>query len=296
MTSSAGQRHEGRVGTPLRITLESLVLSCRWGQRQVAAGGTVSLVVSTAYVGDGCPFSFTILDARGAQAGSVQGKSLGNICSACWTVPDNASGRVLFLVEAPSVGIEGRSDALEVIAGTAVGAVEALDVDGAALAAAPIGTIVRWRVRLPGVPAKTACSWAIVCHVDADHAEVVDSGVVEVAGGEAVVDWESRYPAGQESKAHQGELDRTSETYADATFEAVFTCLGATARSARLPARTGVWLLMDSSSTGERSLVLPDGNRRTVEVRPGEVVELEGLSVGVSEFEPAAEGRMGDFR
>lgn len=274
---------KGQLGSKLDVSLNSVLVACRWSIPKAATGGEVSLVATTAYVGDGCPFEFTILDETGSKLSTVKGASASNVCSAKWTVSDKAKGHLVFLVEASSLGLKGRSDSLLVMERVKIGPVEALDDKGGALATATIGQKMRWKAKMPGVPNGTQAKWEVLCRQDKAHAHAVSIGMVEVQNSEAVVDWETRYPMDQGCKDHQTDLDKTSEKYEDATFEASFSCLGSTAKSKPVPVKTGIEVTFIGASV-EMEITKPDGSTESKPVEHGQSHEWTDLGVGSSKL------------
>lgn len=270
---------KGQLGSKLDVSLNSVLVACRWSIPKAATGGEVSLVATTAYVGDGCPFEFTILDETGSKLTTVKGASASNVCSAKWTVSDKAKGHLVFLVEASSLGLKGRSDSLLVMERVKIGPVEALDDKGGALAKATIGQKMRWKAKMPGVPNGTQAKWEVLCRQDKAHAHAVSIGMVEVQNSEAVVDWETRYPMDQGCKDHQADLDKTSEKYEDATFEASFSCLGSTAKSKPVPVKTGIKVKILGSKR-QYTLTNPDGSKVQKDASSNPVFELESTGIG----------------
>lgn len=275
---------KGQLGTLLDLQMGSILVSGRWSLSKAATGGEVSLVAQTAYVGDGCLFEFTILDEIGGKLEMLKAKSVANVCTARWTVSDKAKGTLVFLVEAPSLGLKGRSDALTVLERLRVGPVEAFDGKDAALAKATIGQKMRWKAKMPGVPAGTPAKWTVACHQDKAHVVTVASGTVEVANGEAVVDWETQYPMDQGNKDHQHALDKTSEKYEDASFVATFACLGVRDKSKPLPVKTEVTVKF-TGATSKKNIKKPDGSQEKKTVTQGDVVVMEDLGIGSTVFE-----------
>lgn len=275
---------KGQLGSLLKLEMGSVLVSSRWGLSKAAKGGEVSLVCKTAYVGDGCPFEFTILDETGSKLDTLKAESVANVCTTKWTISDKAKGTLVFVAEASSVGLKGRSDALTVLDRLRVGPVEAFDDKGAALSKATIGQKMRWKAKMPGVPAGTPAKWTITCHQDKAHAVVVAQGVAEVANSEAVVDWETSYPMDQANKDPQHALDKTSEKYEDASFVATFSCLGVSAKSEPLPVKTEVTVKF-LGVTSKKKIKKPDGAEEKKTVTHGDIVVLEDLGIGSTMFE-----------
>lgn len=274
---------KGQLGSKLDVSLNSVLVACRWSIPKAATGGEVSLVATTAYVGDGCPFEFTILDETGSKLTTVKGASASNVCNAKWTVSDKAKGHLVFLVEASSLGLKGRSDSLLVMERVKIGPVEALDDKGGALAKATIGQKMRWKAKMPGVPNGTQAKWEVLCRQDKAHAHAVSIGMVEVQNSEAVVDWETRYPMDQGCKDHQADLDKTSEKYEDATFEASFSCLGSTAKSKPVPVKTGIQVKFIGVAS-KKKISKPDGASDSKEFKHGDELVLDDIGIGSTEF------------
>ncbi len=226
---------KGQVGTNLEVTLNSVLVGCCWSLSKAAVGADLWLVAMTAYVGDGCPFCFTLLDETGKTIDTLQAVSRSNVCNAKWILPDKIKGHLWFVVEAPSVGLKGRSDVLEVVEQAKIGPVEALDAQGGALSKVGIGQKVRWKAAMRGVPAGTQAKWILLCRHGPADPQTMATRMVEVQQSQAVMDWEARVDLDQANTAHQTELDKSSETYQDTTFEASFRCLGVTATSQRVP-------------------------------------------------------------
>lgn len=275
---------KGQLGTKLDLDMASVLVSSRWSLPKAAVGGEISLVCQTAYVGDGCPFELTILDETGSKLDTVKANSIANVCTAKWTIPEKAKGTLLFLAEASSVGLKGRSDGLVVLDRLRVGPVEAFDEKNAALAKATIGQKMRWKAKMPGVPAGTPTKWTITCHQDKAHAVVAAQGVSEVANGEVVVDWETSYPMDQGNKDHQHNLDKTSEKYEDAAFQATFACLGVSAKSEMVPVKTEVTVKFLGVNS-KKKIKKPDGAEEKKTVTHGDIVVLEDLGIGSTVFE-----------
>ncbi|MCB9495819.1 MAG: hypothetical protein H6686_02925 [Fibrobacteria bacterium] len=189
---------------------------------------------------------------------------------------------MVFLAEASSVALKGRSDGLSIFQHQRVGPIEAMDDNDTALPSVGIGQKMRWKAKMPGIPTGTPAKWTINCHQDKAHMAMIASGVSEVANGEVIVDWEASYPMDQANKEHQTDLDKTSETYQDAAFQAIFSCLGASARSEMVPVKTGITIRVLSRSKGKRTLVLPEGRKKEVEFTPENNLELDELPVGRS--------------
>lgn len=272
----------GQLGTPLDATMPSLLLSCRWSLPEAMAGGEAVMTVLTGYVGEGCPFTFKIHSEDGSVVATVQGKAGANCCSAPWKIPAKAKGKHFFLAEASSVGISTRSDTLLVRDQVALGPVEIVDSKGKAMLKVPLGQATHWKAKMPGIPDGTPFSWSIVCHQDAAHRSVVASGKGEVQQGAGEVVWESHYPFSQQDKKSGEELEKTSETYKDAHFQAVFKCLGASSTSAELLAKTSIGLTFKGGS-GKRKLTLPDGSSKELTLdEEGKALEPGELPVGAS--------------
>ena len=244
-----------------------------------------TLLVLTDYVGRDCPMSFSIFDENGGNIDELQGKVANNICAVDWIVPETAKGRLFFVAASKAVGISGRSDLLQVLEHARIGPVEALSPDGQRISEVNVGEPVRWRARMPGIPEGTNFRWSILCHQDPAHVHVAAKGVGQVAQGVGVVDWRSELPFERSEKKSQSELDPTSETYQDATFQAIFEGLGVTSRSAHVAARTWVKIVVVTQSTGTRTLVLPDGTERKIEFEPGKTISVEELPTGKSPME-----------
>jgi hypothetical protein len=287
-------KYTGQLGTLLEITVPSLLLGCRWSQPEVVAGGEVALLIHTGYVGDGAPVDFRILDENGSQVDKVKGTVRNNVGSAKWTVSDKAKGRLIFLAEAKDVDLVGRSDTLTVFANAGIGPVSVTDSAGKTLAEIPIGQRMKWICRLPGVPDDTPFTWAIQCHQDKAHQITAAAGRGAAKQSQGVVLWESQYPFHQADKKSQKELDQTSETYKDAFFQATFTCLGVTVRSAEVKVRTDLEIEVVSDSSGDRSLLLPKGAEQKVTVSPQVAISQDELSVGESPLEDEANDPMGE--
>lgn len=277
---------KGQLGSKLDVSLNSILISCRWSLTKAATGGEVSLVATTAYVGDGCPFEFSILDEKGSKLATLKGKSASNICSVKWIISDKAKGHLVFLAEASSLSLSGRSDSLLVMEQLNVGPVEAFDDKGGVLAKVSIGQKMRWKAKMPGIPHETQARWEVLCRQDKAHATVVARGTVEVLNGEAIVDWETQYPMDQGCKSHQHALDKTSEKYEDATFEASFSCLGVTAKSKPVTVKTGV--AIRSNVSGQRPIVAPDGTSHKIDISAEESPECNEHPVGSTILDPAA--------
>ncbi|HQF54884.1 MAG TPA: hypothetical protein PK208_07190 [Fibrobacteria bacterium] len=274
---------KGQLGSKLDVSLNSVLVSCRWSIPAAAVGGEVAMVANTAYVGDGTAFDFTVLDETGSKLATAKGTSVSNSCSAKWTVSDKAKGRLLFLAESSSLGLSGRSDALRVMERVKIGPVEALDDKGGALAKATIGQKMRWKAAMPGVPNGTQAKWEVLCRQDKAHAHAVSIGMVEVQNSEAVVDWETRYPMDQGCKDHQADLDKTSEKYEDATFEASFSCLGSTAKSKPVPVKTEVGVRFIGADS-KKKVKQPDGSEQSKEIKHGDELILDDIGVGSTQF------------
>ena len=271
---------QGQLGTPLNIVVDSLLIACQWSLRQVAVGGVVRLVVRTAYVGDTCDVDFGIFDEKGSQLASLRAKVMDNTASVAWTVPETQGG-LFFAAEAPSVSIKGRSDTLQVVARAHIGPVEVSNSQNQKVTQVALGETLRWKAKMPSVATGTSCKWSIECLAD-HHRHVVTTGMGEVVQGEVVVDWKSQYPLHQGSKDHQNLLDKTSETYRDATFVATFGCLGVSGRSEPVAVRTGLEVEVVSQSTGPRTLVKPDKSELSLDFAPGKTIACDQLPVGHS--------------
>jgi len=274
---------KGQLGSKLDVSLNSVLVSCRWSIPAAAVGGEVAMVANTAYVGDGTAFDFTVLDETGSKLATAKGTSVSNSCSAKWTVSDKAKGRLLFLAESSSLGLSGRSDALRVMERVKIGPVEALDDKGGALAKATIGQKMRWKASMPGVPDGTLAKWNILCRQDKAHDHVVAAGASEVRAGEVQVDWETQYPMDQGCKDHQADLDKTSEKYEDATFEASFSCLGSTAKSKPVPVKTEVGVRFIGADS-KKKVKQPDGSEQSKEIKHGDELILDDIGVGSTQF------------
>ncbi|MBK9577379.1 MAG: hypothetical protein IPK50_05730 [Fibrobacterota bacterium] len=275
----------GQLGTPLDASMPSILLSCRWSLTDAMAGGEAVMTVLTGYVGEGCPFTFKIHAEDGSVVATVQGKAGANCCSAPWKIPAKTKGKHFFLAEASSVGINGRSDTLLVRDQVALGPVEIVDSKGKAMQKVPLGQATHWKAKMPGVPDGTPFSWSILCHQDAAHRTLVASGKGEVQQGAGEVVWESHYPFLQQDKKSDEQLKQTSEKYKDAHFQAVFSCLGASSKSAELLAKTSIGLLFKGGS-GKRKLTLPDGSSKELTLdEEGNAIEPGELPIGVSRIE-----------
>jgi hypothetical protein len=277
---------EGTAGTPLEIETESHLLSCRWSFSQACAGGAATLLVLTDYVGRDCPMSFSVFGEDGKRIDELRGKVVNNICAVDWIVPKTAKGRLFFLAESKAVGISGRSDLLQVLEHARFGPVEALDPGGKKISEVNVGETVRWRAKMPGIPDGTDFRWTILCHQDPAHVHVAAKGVGQAAQGLGVVDWRSELPFPQGDKKSQSDLDPTSETYQDATFQAVFEGLGVTGKSPHVAART--WVLIHMEGTRRRhSVKSPDGTKRTLDASQDPDLRMESLGVGSGWIGPA---------
>ena len=275
----------GQLGTPLDASMPSILLSCRWSLTDAMAGGEAGMTVLTGYVGEGCPFTFKIHAEDGSVVATVQGKAGANCCSAPWKIPAKTKGKHFFLAEASSVGINGRSDTLLVRDQVALGPVEIVDSKGKAMQKVPLGQATHWKAKMPGVPDGTPFSWSILCHQDAAHRTLVASGKGEVQQGAGEVVWESHYPFKQHFKKSSEELKVTSETFKDAHFQAVFSCLGASSKSAELLAKTSMGLTF-LKAKGKRNIVLPDGVKKELSLdETGKAQVPEELPLGRSVVE-----------
>jgi hypothetical protein len=279
----------GQLGTLLEITVESVLLGCRWSHTQAVVGGEVALVIHIGYVGDGSPVDFRIFDEKGSTVAKLKGKVRQNIGSAKWTVPAKAKGNLFFIAEAKEVEIVGRSDTLTVVTGAAIGPVSVTDPDGRALSQVQIGDRMRWVCRLPGVPDDTNFQWRIQCHQDAAHQTTVASGVGFAKQSQGVVLWESRYPFPQEEKKSQADLDPTSETYRDAFYQAHFHCLGVAVRSGEVKVRTTATVRMKGTKK-KYSTTLPDKSKKDQDASQDPIIQLDAPGVGTSDLHPS-EGR-----
>jgi len=253
------------------------------------AGGEVALLIHTGYVGDGAPVDFRILDENGSTVDKVKGTVRSNIGSAKWTVSNKAKGKLIFIAEAKDVDLVGRSDTLTVLANAGIGPVTATDNDGKTLDEIPLGQRMRWVCKLPGVPDGTIFQWSIQCHQDAAHQTTAALGRGAAKQSQGEVLWESRYPFEQSDKKHQKELDKTSETYKDAVFQAVFTCLGVTARSAEVGVKTDLTVRMEGTKK-KVSATLPDGSKKEQDTSQDLIIELESPGVGSSGLRPSEGG------
>jgi hypothetical protein len=238
---------------------------------------------------------FRILDENGSTVDKLKGTVRSNIGSAKWTVSDKAKGRLLFIAEAKDVDLVGRSDTLTVLANAGIGPVLVTDPDGKNLTEIPIGERLRWTCRLPGIPDGTIFQWSIQCHQDAAHQTTAALGRGAAKQGKGEVLWESRYPFEQSDKKHQKELDKTSETYKDAVFQAAFTCLGVTARSEAVKVRTALTVEYTSDSSGSRILELPDKPKPKIEVKPDSILGSDKSSVGGSFVDSSEATNLGDL-
>jgi hypothetical protein len=253
----------GQLGTPLRITLNSVLLECRWSHNEAMAGAEVTLLIHIGYAGDGNPVDYTIFQEGGGKIATVKGKTFAGVAAAKWTIPDKASGRLTFVAEAKDIDIVGKSDTLEVRSRANLGPAQAQDKDGAKLEKVQLGQKVTWLCRMPGIPEGTGFKWKIWCQLDPAHRQLVAAGFGEVAQSQGKVVWTSQFPGSQGSKLSQQELDRTSETYKHATFQAVFECLAAFAKTEEVGVRTEIGF--QSNSEGTHSTKLGDGSEKKVE-------------------------------
>lgn len=285
--------YTGQLGTLLKITVQSVLLGCRWSQNQAVVGGEVTLLIHIGYVGDGAPVDFRIFDENGSTVAKLKGVVRQNIGSAKWTVPAKAKGNLFFIAEAKDVEIVGRSDTLTVVKVAAIGPVSVTDPDGRALSQVQIGDRMRWVCRLPGVPDDTPFQWRIQCHQDAAHQTTVATGQGFAKQSQGVVLWESTYPFPQEDKKSQAELDRTSETYQDAFYQAHFHCLGVAVRSPEVKIRTRTDIEVVSDAEGNRTLHTPDGSDQTLAVSPQTTLSREEQSVGQSPLEDGTKDPLG---
>lgn len=285
---------QGQAGTPLEIEIESTLFSCRWSLALACAGGTATLLVLAACVGDGCPLDFSIFDEDGKQIDKIRGQMFQDICAVDWIVPETAKGRIFFVAESKAVGISGRSEILQILEHARIGPVEAQDQGGNVITQVNLGDSVRWKAKMPGIPEGTDFRWTILCHQDPAHVHVAAKGVGQVSKGCGAVDWQSALSFAQGDKKSQADLDPTSETYQDATFQAIFEGLGVLSRSEQVAARTWVKIVVVTQSTGTRTLVLPNGTERKIEFEPGKTISVDGLVAGHSIFREDASGHLGD--
>lgn len=281
--------YTGQLGTPLEITLSSILLGCRWSQSEAVAGGQVSLLIHIGYAGDGNPVEYTVFKEGGSKIAQLKGKTVAGLASVKWTLPENVSGKFMFVAEAKDIDIVGRSDTLTVLANAGIGPVTATDPEDKALEEIFLGKRMRWVCRLPGVPDGTIFQWRIQCHQDAAHQTTAALGQGAAKKSEGEVLWESRYPFEQSDKKHQKELDKTSETYKDAVFQATFTCLGVTVRSAEVKVRTTAIVQMEGTKRAY-STIPPDGTKKDQDTSQDPVVEFEAPGVGTSELLPSEGG------
>jgi hypothetical protein len=277
---------EGKAGTPLEIETESHLLSCRWSLSQACAGGVATLLVLTDYVGRDCPMSFSVFDEDGKRIDELRGKVVNNICAMDWIVPKTAKGRLFFLAESKAVGISGRSDLLQVLEHARFGPVEAQDQGGNAITQVNVGEPIRWMAKMPGIPDGTNFRWTILCHQDPAHVHVAAKGAGQVSKGCGAVDWQSALSFAQGDKKSQADLDPTSETYQDATFQAIFEGLGVLSRSEQVAART--WVLIHMEGTRRRhSVTSPDGTKKTFDASRNPDLRMESLGVGSGWIAPS---------
>ncbi|MCB9495821.1 MAG: hypothetical protein H6686_02935 [Fibrobacteria bacterium] len=67
---------KGQLGSRLDLDMTSVLVSCRWSLSKAATNAEVTLIATTAYVGDGCPFEFTILDETGSKLDTLKGSTV----------------------------------------------------------------------------------------------------------------------------------------------------------------------------------------------------------------------------
>jgi hypothetical protein len=271
----------GQLGTPLRITLNSVLLECRWSHNEAMAGAEVTLLIHIGYAGDGNPVDYTIFQEGGGKIAQVKGKTFAGVAAAKWTIPDKVSGRLTFVAEAKDIDIVGKSDTLEVRSRAELGPAQAQDKDGAKLDRLQLGQKVTWHCRMPGIPEGTGYRWKIWCQLDPAHRQLLAAGFGEVTQSQGKVVWTSQFPGSQGSKVSQEELDRTSDTYKHATFQAHFECLAAVAKTDEVGIRTGIGF--DSNTEGKRAGHLSDGKAKDLETNSS----AEDLPVGSVDRDPA---------
>jgi hypothetical protein len=247
----------GQLGIPLKITLTSILLGCRWSHPEAMAGTTVRLWVQYGYAGDGNPVEFTVFQEGGGKVATVKGSVLYGIAAPTWAIPANAQGRFVFVANAPDIELIGKSDTLTILPRCPLGPVEVLDEKGAATETVQLGTRTTWSCKAPGIADGTTTTWKIWCQLDPAHRLLVAAGFGEVQQGKCVVNWTARYPGDQGSKSSQQQLDALSETYQHATFLAVFECLAATAQSKNLGVRSFVGF--ETNAEDERPTRLAEG-------------------------------------
>jgi hypothetical protein len=271
----------GQLGTLLRITLKSVLLECRWSHNEAMAGAEVTLLIHIGYAGDGNPVGYTIFQEGGSKIATVHAKTFAGVAAAKWKIPEKAIGRLTFVAEAKDIEIVGKSDTLEVRSRANLGPAQAQDAEGKKIDKIQLGQKVTWLCRMPGIPEGTGFKWKIWCQLDPAHRSLVAAGFGEVTQSQGKVVWISQFPGIQSSKLSQEELDHTSETYKDATFQAVFECFAAFAKTEEVGIRTKIGF--DSNAEGSRAAQLGDGKTENLETNTG----AENLAVGRVGRKPA---------
>ena len=251
----------GQLGTLLRITLNSVLLECRWSHNEAMAGAEVTLLIHIGYAGDGNPVDYTIFKEGGSRIATVRAKTFAGVGAAKWTIPGKTEGRLTFVAEAKDIEIVGRSDTLQVRSRANLGPAQAQDETGKKLEKIQLGQKVTWLCRMPGIPEGTEFRWKIWCQLDPAHRQLVAAGFGEASQSQGKVVWTSRFPGSHGAKLSQEELDRTSEAYHHATFQAHFECLAAIAKTDAVEARS-TSTIRHVGTKRQHKHVLPEGSEK----------------------------------
>jgi hypothetical protein len=105
----------GQTDSLKTVTLASAILQARWGAASLAANGTVTVEVLTAYVGDGSEIRIECKDAQGGSLGTVAGKVYSDCFRAVFKCEKpNKTGGMVFEASLPKHNLKAKAPALKV--------------------------------------------------------------------------------------------------------------------------------------------------------------------------------------
>src|SRR3990172_7165885 len=265
-------KFQGQTGQILKIKLPSSIVSARWGENEVAAGGRVMLEVLIQWVSGGSDIEIKVMDLEGGTVETVKGKVYGDFYRIQYPVTKpNKTGGMYFEAELKAHGLKAVGPKIKVWPPVEISGLEWADEKGKAVQNAGGEQILTLRAKVKSAARDLNAAIAVFRDLGRGETRVATLGPYPVKDGKIEAKWAFKMP-----HAAMENLDRREsnpEPRPKPAWHFKVSCLGTTARSPDLIGEEDLRLVFESKSKGrpkEIEIRHADGRKETLKAESGE--------------------------
>jgi len=264
--------YQGQTDQVLKIKLPSAILGARWGEHEVAIGGTIMLEVTTQWVADGAEIQITVKDFEGGTVETLKGKVFSGIHRRQYQVSKpNKTGGMYFEAELKAHGLKAMGPKVKVWPAVDITALEWLDDKGKALKTVTGDQNMILRAKVKSSASNLKATFAIFRNLGKGESCIATYGPYPVKDGISELQWVFKMPHDEMETLDRGESK--PESRPKPVWHFTVSSLGTTVKSPELTGEEDLRITFESKSKGrpkEIKLRQADGRDMTVRVENGE--------------------------